>query len=220
MCLRAVLFRAPVADVGTHDDQRGPLLLVLGVANRLFDGIRVRIVPEPLDVPVVALEPADHVLPEGDARVSVDGDPVVVIQINEPAKAQRACQRSRLGGDPFHQVPVRNQCVHEGVQDRKPGPVEAASEETGRHGHTDPHTEALTQRAGRCLDPGRQAVLRVPRRTGAELPEAHDVVEREVEAAEMQQRVEEHRRVPVGEHETITVRPMRIGRVMLQVVIP
>ena len=47
-----------------------------------------------------------------------------------------------------------------------------------------------------------------------------DVVEAEIEPEEVEQRVLEHRRVPVREHEAIAQRPGGIARVEAEVVVP
>ena len=68
--------------------------------------------------------------------------------------------------------------------------------------------EALPQRAGRGFDAGRRAELGMPRRLRVQLPEALQLVHRQVVAGEMQQRVEQHRAVAVRDDEAIAVRPL------------
>jgi hypothetical protein len=53
-----------------------------------------------------------------------------------------------------------------------------------------------------------------------ELPEAPQVVERQVVAGEVEQRVLEHRAVPVGKHEAVAVGPCRVRRVVAQELAP
>ena len=76
--------------------------------------------------------------------------------------------------------------------------------------------EALTERPGRDLDTGGVAVLGVSRGAGLPLPERAQVVEGEPEPGEIEERVQEHRRVPVGQHETVTVGPVGVARVVAQ----
>ena len=47
-----------------------------------------------------------------------------------------------------------------------------------------------------------------------------ELLHRQIEAAQVQQRVQQHGAVPVGEHEAVAVGPGRIGRVEAQVVVP
>ena len=78
--------------------------------------------------------------------------------------------------------------------------------------------DALAERAGRRLDAARRVrQLRVTGRLRAELPEALDLVERDVAvAAEVQPGVEEHRAVPGRQHEPVAVQPTRVGRVVAE----
>ena len=87
--------------------------------------------------------------------------------------------------------------------------VEACRQDLLRDGHAHRVREALAERPGRRLDPGGVAVLGVARGHRVELAEAPQLVERQRVAAQVQQCVEEHRAVPVGEHEAVPVRPTR-----------
>ena len=80
--------------------------------------------------------------------------------------------------------------------------------------------EPLAERAGRHLDPGRVVVLGMPGRPASELPERPQVVEGEVVARQVQQRVEQGRTVAGREHEPVAVEPVGVGRVEAQVARP
>ena len=69
--------------------------------------------PEPLDVPAVGLEALAGVVVEGDLGRAVDGDVVVVVDVDQPAQAEVAGQGGRLVADALHQVAVA--ADHEGV---------------------------------------------------------------------------------------------------------
>src|SRR3546814_2406982 len=60
----------------------------------------------------------------------------------------------------------------------------------------------------------------MPRRLAAPLPEALDLVERQVVAGDVQQAVQQRRTVAGGEHEAVAVGPQRIGGVVLQESLP
>ena len=64
--------------------------------------------------------------------------------------------------------------------------------------------------------PGRHAELGVARRARAPLAEVLEVVEREVVAGQVEQRVDEHRGVPGREDEPVAVRPVGVGRGVAQ----
>jgi len=53
-----------------------------------------------------------------------------------------------------------------------------------------------------------------------QLAEVLQVVDGQVVAGQVQQRIDQHRAMPIGEHETIAIGPLRVGRVVLEVVAP
>jgi hypothetical protein len=55
---------------------------------------------------------------------------------------------------------------------------------------------------------------------GVQLAEVLQLFDREIVAGQVQQRVDQHRAVAVGQHEAVAVRPLRIARVVLQVPAP
>jgi hypothetical protein len=58
------------------------------------------------------------------------------------------------------------------------------------------------------------------RRLAVELAEVLDLLDRQVIAGQVQQRIQQHRAVAVGNHEAVAVEPLRVGRVVLQEVVP
>ena len=89
------------------------------------------------------------------------------------------------------------------------GAVDPAAHQLGGERHPDRIAEALAERSGRGFDARREPVLGMPGRARAPLAEVLDVVERQVVAGQVQDRVEQHRSVPAREHEAIAVRPLR-----------
>jgi hypothetical protein len=81
---------------------------------------------------------------------------VVVVEHHQLAEPQMAGEAGRLRGDALLQVAVRGD--HEGavVDDVVIGPVELVGEATLRDGHAHGVGEALPERPGRGLDPGRR----------------------------------------------------------------
>ena len=104
----------------------------------------------------------------------------------------------------LHQVPVARErpraVVDELVADR-------VAQVALRDRHADRVREALAERTRRDLDAGGEPVLGVPRRDAAELAEPPQLVERQVVAAQVQQRVQEDRGVAARQHEAVAVRP-------------
>src|SRR5918996_4187611 len=92
-------------------------------------------------------------------------------------------------------------------------PVEVLRQEPLGYGHPDGVGEALPQRSRRGLDPGGVAALGVPGRARAPLPERLELLQRQVVAAEVEQRVEQHGGVAAGEHEPVAIGPVGVGGV-------
>ena len=68
--------------------------------------------------------------------------------------------------------------------------------------------------------PGRDVDLGVARRLAVQLAEVAQLAHRQVVAAQVQQRVQQHRGMAVGQHEAVAVGPVRVARVVLQVPVP
>ena len=63
-------------------------------------------------------------------------------------------------------------------------------------------------------------MLRVARRFAVQLAEVFQLMQRQVIARQVQQGIQQHGSVPVGEHEAVAPRPLRMGRVVAQVAAP
>ena len=120
----------------------------------------------------------------------------------------------------FSLVAVRDDAVGVVVDHLVPGPVVLGGEERLGDREADAVGKALPERAGRQLDAGGDADLGVPRRDAAHLPELLQILDADVIAVQVQQRVEQRRTVPGREHEAVPVEPGRILRVEAEVVVP
>jgi hypothetical protein len=76
-------------------------------------------------VPAVGLEAPAHILREGQGRVALDGDVVVVVDEVQLPQAQVTGQGRGLAGDPLHQVAVADESPDAMVDHGETGPVEA-----------------------------------------------------------------------------------------------
>ena len=175
---------------------------------------------DPLRVPAVGRVPPEHVLAERPCRRPVELDPVVVVQDDQPAQSQVAGDRARLGRHALLHVPVAGDHVGPVVDDVVAGAVELGGEPPLGDRHPHRVAEALAERAGGRLDPGRQAVLGVARRDRAPLAERLEVVEADVVPGQVQERVQQHRRVTRRQHEAVAVGPVRVGRRVAEVARP
>ena len=106
------------------------------------------------------------------------------------------------------------------VDDRVLGAVEGLGEQTFGQSHAHSISEALPKRPGRRFDTRGHTELRVAGSPRMQLPKALEFLDRQIVAGEMQQSVDQHRPMPVRQHEAVAVDPVGIGRIVLQVVTP
>ena len=76
--------------------------------------------------------------------------------------------------------------------------------------HTDGGREAGGQRAGRHFDALRVAVFRMARALAAPLTERLQIIDRQTEVEQMQQRIDQHGAMARGQDEAVAADPLRI----------
>ena len=196
--------------------ERRPLGLRLRVRDRLAQQIEVVRVVDVLHVPALRLEPLRPVLGERDRRRAVDRDVVVVVEVDELAEPERAGDRRRLVRDAFHQVAVGRRCSRRGGRrSRRTAGCSARRGTARRSPKPTPFAKPWPSGPGRHLDARRVMHLRMARRLRLPLPEALQLLEREVVAGEVQRRVLEDARVAGAEDEAVAVGPLRVRRVVV-----
>ena len=123
-------------------------------------------------------------------------------------------------GDAFHQAAIAEENVGVVVNNGVLIGVELGSQRAlgNRHAHT--VGDALTQRAGGGFHARRIAVFRVTRGFGVQLTELFQIIDAEVVTGEVQQRINQHGAVAVGQDETVTIRPLGVGRIVFHVIVP
>ena len=206
---RAITDRRPTGD---HGRQGGFLL-------RQFNGREDCILIVPvygLNVPAGGFEARALIFGSGNVGFAVNGDFVVIPQNDQLAQLQVTSQGDRFLTNPFHQAAVA--CDHVCIVIDQ-----LASKTRGKplfsHGETNGIGDALPQRPSGGLDAFGVAILRVSRCLGPHLAEVLDFFERDIFVpGQIQRRVEEHRAVACGQDETITVRPLWPGGIVLQYV--
>ena len=122
--------------------------------------------------------------------------------------------------DALHQAAVAQEGVGVVVHDLVAVAVEFAGQQLLGQRHADRVGDALAERAGGGLDAGGVAVFGVAGGLAVELAEALQLGDRQVVAGQVQQRVDQHRAMAVGEHEAVAVGPLGVGRVVAQVMTP
>lgn len=166
-----LLVRAAVADVGVHPQQHGSFALGGGGLEGRAQRVEVVAVCHLDDPPAIGGEAPGHVFGKRERGGAVDGDPVVVVDQLELAEPLVTGERAGLRGDALHQVAVSGENPDAVIEERESGPVEPSGEQPLGHRHADGGGHSLAERAGRHLDAGGQAALRVSRGARTELAE-------------------------------------------------
>ena len=163
----------------------------------------------------------------------LDGDAVAVVDPAKVAEHLVTGERGRFARYALHHVAVAADGINVVVEHRVVRPIEMLRQPAPGESHADAVAAALAQRAGRRLDSGRQVIFRMAGAFAADLPKPLDIVERDrglietlifgidgFHAAEMQQRVEQHRGVAIGKNEAIAVGPDRVIWIEAQKILP
>ena len=218
--LLAGLGRGAETDGGSAADQGRLVVLRQRRLDPGLDAVGVMTIDATHHIPAISLEARGGVVGEPAIGVAVDGDAVVVPEADQLAQAPGAGQRGGLVRDAFHQAAIAQEHPGAVVDDIKFGAVEALGQQLFGQRQAHRIGKALAQRAGGGFHARGLVPLRVAGGLAAELAERLELLDRQVIAAQVQQRVLQHRAVAVGEHETVAVEPARVARVVAQVIVP
>ena len=185
-----------------------------------LDALRVVAIDAAHHVPAIGLETLGGVVGEPAIGVAVDGDVVVVPEADQLGQAPGAGQRGGFMRDAFHQAAVAQEHPGAVVDDLVFGAVVALSQQLLGQGEAHGVGQTLTQRTGGRLHAGGFMVLGVAGGLAAQLAELLELLDRQVVAAQVQQRVLQHRAVAVGQHEAVAVEPLGVLRVVTEIVVP
>ena len=218
--LLAGLVRRTEADRGAAADQRGLVgSLQCGVDGGL-DLDRVVAVDVAHHLPAIGLEAGGRVVGEPAVGVAVDGDLVVVPEADQLAQSPGAGERGGLVRDAFHQAAVAHEDEGAVIDEGVAFTVEALRQQLLGQREADRIREALAQRAGGGFHARGLVALRVAGGLAVQLAEVLQLLQRQVVAGQVQQRVLQHRAVAVGQDETVAVEPVRVRRAVAVVVVP
>ena len=200
--------------MAAHDDQRGSPLHRHGRSDTRFQDIEVvGRLAQVHNVPAVGGKALSSVVGKGEIGRAIDGDPVVVVEADEPVEALMTGKGGSLVADSLGEVAVAAQGEHPVVADFGAKPV--AQPALGyRHAHR--VGDSLAKGPGRDLDSRCVADLGVSRGLAAPLAEVPQVVEGEPLAGEVKHGVEENGRMAGAEHEPVPVRPSGVVSVVAQ----
>ncbi|RMP59518.1 hypothetical protein ALQ20_01151 [Pseudomonas syringae pv. atrofaciens] len=123
-------------------------------------------------------------------------------------------------GNTFHHAAIAHEHVGMVIDDGVAWTVELRGKRFLGSSETDGVGKALTQRTGGGLDARRVTVFRVAGSTAVQLTEVFQVVDGQVVAGQVQQRVDQHRAVAVGHDEPVTVGKRRVCRVVFHIIAP
>ena len=138
------LVRGAIAYVAVQNDEGRPALGLPEDREGILNPLQIIGVTDPQHVPLIAEEARRDILGEGDARVALDRDVVVVVDPAQVIEAEMPGQRGRLGADPFHQAAVAANRIDVIVEDIEAGPVVAAGQPLPRDRHADARRDPLT----------------------------------------------------------------------------
>src|SRR5262249_44451502 len=159
-----LLVRRAVTDVAVQNDECRTSLRLAEASQRLLDAFEIVGIAHPQDVPPVPQESGGDVLGEGDARVPLDGDVVVVVDPAEVIEPEVPGERGRLRSHPLHQAAVTDYGVDVVIEDGKAGLVVTAGEPLAGDGHAHAGRSALPERTGGGLDARDPVIFGVPGR--------------------------------------------------------
>ena len=106
------------------------------------------------------------------------------------------------------------------IHNRVPLTVELGCQGFLRQRHAHRIGQALPQRARGRLNARGIPILGVARRFAMQLPKLLDVLDTQVVTGQMQQGINQHGPVPIGQHKAVSIRPVRVGGVVAHHAVP
>src|SRR3972149_10616322 len=166
-------------------------MLGLGCAQRGID--HVNVVPiHSLHMPPIGFKALSNVLSEGQVSAAIDGNPVIVVQVDEFTKAKVPGKRGRFGGDPLHKVPVAHDGVSKMVNDQMSWPVKVMGQKSLGDRHPDAIAETLAKGTRRRLHSWCHAMLRMSGGSATPLAELLEFMREEVVPGRVKEAIQEH----------------------------
>ena len=171
-------------------------------------------------MPAISREARGGVVHKPRANLAVNGNAVVIVDGHQLIQPPRPGQSAGFVADAFHQAAIAQKHPGAVIHHRVPGAVELGGQQFFGQRHAHRVGEALTQRAGGGLDTRRDINLGVAGCQTVELAKALELGHGQAVATEVQQSVQQHGAVPVGQHKAVAVGPLRLLGVMAQVLLP
>ena len=210
--------RGPADDRAQHDDRRAAGL-GLGGGERGVDGGEVLAVVDVLHVPAVGLVALADVLGEGDVRVVLDGDLVVVVDEDEVAQLLGAGDRRRLAAHALLEVTVGGEAQMVWSNRLSPSAASGSNRPRSRRAAIAMPTALPTPwPSGPVVVSTPWVWLHLGVAGGQRAPGAQrlEVGQLQAVAGEVELDVEGQARVAHRQHEAVAADPVRVARVVLQ----
>ncbi len=171
-------------------------------------------------VPAVSFETLRGIVGKPAFHFAINGDTVVVVERNQFTQSQGAGQRASFVGDTFHQTAVAHKGVGVVIDDIVAVAVKLIGKNFFCQRHTHGIGNALPQWPSGGFNTRRIAVLWMARSFGVHLAEVLQLFDRQIVAAQVQQRINQHGTMAIGQDETVAIGPVGVARVVLEVVVP
>lgn len=203
------------ADKGLHFDELGLAILVCpGSGEGVGEEAEVVTVLDALDLEAVGSEAIEDAFALGGVGHGVEGDVVGIVKEDEVVQTEVTSKGGGFGGHAFLEAAVPGEAEDMVVEDGVLGGVEGGAGELGGDSHADCVAHALPEWAGGTFHAGSFTELGVAGRLAVELAEVADLLDRKVEAGEVEPTVKEHAAVAGGEDEAVSVDPVGVGGVV------
>ena len=196
------------ADYGFAADHGGFSAGLLGRFDCRLDRYRIVAVDVRHHMPPVGFKALGCVVGKPSLHMAIYGDAVVVVEADQLAQSERARQRAGLMGNTFHEAAVAQEYVRIMIDDIEAGTVKLRGKNFFRQRHPHRIGNTLPQRSGSGFHARRISVFRMAGSLGMKLAEALDFLHRQVVAGEVQQGINQHRAMSIGQYEPVAVSPL------------
>ena len=215
MRLRGIgAIRRAEADDRARDDQGRALRVGLRLGDHRIDRRLVVDVGEMQDLPAIAGKALRDVVAAAEIDAAIDGDLIIVEEADQLPELLMTSEGGRFMGDALHEAAIASDEPGVVIDRGLPLAIEARGEVCLGDRHPDGVGDALAEWAGGRLDAWGVPDLGVSRCLAPPLTEGFELIEGEIVATQMKRGVEQHRRVPRGEHHAVAIGPVRIRGVV------
>src|SRR5579872_3036234 len=137
----------------------------------------IAFIAQVLHMKIISFKTFYYIICIRERGITLNGDMVIVIQVDELSQSQVACHRGRFMRCPFHQVAVTAKNVGIVVNNINTFFVENGGKMRLSDRHTHRGHKALTERACSCFSTGCKSMLGMSCSDTTQLPEIFDLVQ-------------------------------------------